>query len=87
MEVAWHCASASNSATYAAQGREMDAHFPGAQIQTCSSVQTAGHKDVRTTMQYQHPELEIVRDALNATQSHDDPVLFGRSTAHYDFVR
>jgi hypothetical protein len=23
-----------------------------------------------------HPELEIVRDALNATQFHDDPVLF-----------
>jgi site-specific recombinase XerD len=26
---------------------------------------TMGHKDVRTAMQYQHPELEIVRAALN----------------------
>jgi hypothetical protein len=48
---------------YAAQGREMEAHFPGAKIQTCSSVKTVGHKDVRTTMRYQHPELEIVRCA------------------------
>jgi integrase len=28
-----------------------------------------GHKDVRTAMRYQHPELDIVRDALNATQT------------------
>jgi hypothetical protein len=28
-------------------------------------MQTMGHKDVRTTMNYQHPEVEIVRAALN----------------------
>jgi integrase len=28
-------------------------------------MKTMGHKDVRTAMQYQHPELEIVRQALN----------------------
>jgi integrase len=28
---------------------------------------TMGHKDVRATMQYQHPDLEIVRAALNRT--------------------
>jgi len=28
-------------------------------------MKTMGHKDVRTAMQYQHPELEIVRAALN----------------------
>ena len=28
-------------------------------------MKTMGHKDVRTAMQYQHPELEIVRTALN----------------------
>jgi integrase len=32
-------------------------------------MKTMGHKDVRTTMRYQHPELDIVRDALNATQT------------------
>jgi hypothetical protein len=26
-----------------------------------------GHKDVKTAMQYQHPELDIVRTALNQT--------------------
>jgi integrase len=31
-------------------------------------MKTMGHKDVRTAMRYQHPELDIVRDALNATQ-------------------
>lgn len=30
-------------------------------------MKTMGHKDVRTAMQYQHPELEIVRAALNQT--------------------
>ncbi|HEX8924512.1 MAG TPA: site-specific integrase, partial [Terriglobales bacterium] len=32
-------------------------------------MKTMGHKDVKTAMQYQHPELEIVRDALNQTGS------------------
>jgi integrase len=32
-------------------------------------MQTMGHKDVKTAMQYQHPELEIVRAALNQTGS------------------
>jgi len=30
-------------------------------------MKTMGHKDVKTAMQYQHPELEIVRVALNQT--------------------
>jgi site-specific recombinase XerD len=30
-------------------------------------MKTMGHKDVKTAMQYQHPELEIVRAALNRT--------------------
>ena len=32
-------------------------------------MKTMGHKDVRTAMRYQHPELDIVREALNATQT------------------
>jgi hypothetical protein len=28
-------------------------------------MKVMGHKDVRTAMRYQHPELDIVRDALN----------------------
>ena len=28
-------------------------------------MRTMGHKDVKTAMQYQHPELEIVRAALD----------------------
>jgi site-specific recombinase XerD len=28
-------------------------------------MKTMGHKEVKTAMQYQHPELETVRDALN----------------------
>jgi integrase len=28
-------------------------------------MKTMGHKDVKTAMQYQHPELETVREALN----------------------
>jgi len=32
-------------------------------------MKTMGYKDVRTAMRYQHPELDIVRDALNATQT------------------
>ena len=32
-------------------------------------MKTMGHKDVKTAMQYQHPELEIVRAALNQTAS------------------
>jgi integrase len=36
-------------------------------------MRTMGHKDVKTAMQYQHPELEIVRAALDqdtAVESH-----------------
>ena len=32
-------------------------------------MKTMGHKDVRTAMRYQHPELDIVREALNAQQT------------------
>jgi integrase len=32
-------------------------------------MKTMGHKNVRTAMRYQHPELDIVRDALNATRT------------------
>jgi integrase len=32
-------------------------------------MKCTGHKDVRTAMRYQHQELDIVRDALNATQT------------------
>ena len=32
-------------------------------------MRTMGHKDVKTAMQYQHPELEIVRAALNQTEA------------------
>ena len=32
-------------------------------------MKTMGHKDVRTAMRYQHPELDIVREALNAPQT------------------
>ena len=28
-------------------------------------MKTMGHRDVKTAMKYQHPELEIVRAALN----------------------
>ena len=28
-------------------------------------MNTMGHKDVKTAMQYQHPEVEVVRQALN----------------------
>jgi len=30
-------------------------------------MRTMGHRDVRAAMQYQHPDLEIVRAALNRT--------------------
>jgi len=32
-------------------------------------MNTVGHKDVKTAMQYQHPELEIVRAALNQPEN------------------
>ena len=32
-------------------------------------MRTMGHKDVKSAMQYQHPELEIVRAALNQTEA------------------
>ena len=33
------------------------------------AMQTMGHKDVRTAMNYQHQEVEIVRAALNRRRS------------------
>jgi hypothetical protein len=36
-------------------------------------MKTMGHKDVRTAMGYQHPELEIVRAALNQTGPATEP--------------
>jgi integrase len=36
-------------------------------------MKTMGHKDAKTAMQYQHPELEIVRAALNQTGSATEP--------------
>ena len=36
-------------------------------------MKSMGHKDVKTAMQYQHPELEIVRAALNQTASATKP--------------
>jgi len=30
-------------------------------------MRTMGHRDVRAAMQYQHPDLDIVRSALNRT--------------------
>jgi hypothetical protein len=41
-------------------------------------MKTMGHKDVKTAMQYQHPELEIVRSALNQTGSATVPRVVGR---------
>jgi hypothetical protein len=32
-------------------------------------MKVMGHKDVRTAMRYQHPELDIVRNALNDLQT------------------
>ena len=32
-------------------------------------MKVMGHKDVRRAMRYQHPELDIVRDALNVPES------------------
>ena len=37
-------------------------------------MQTMGHVDVKTAMKYQHPELDIVRSALNDTQPSVPPV-------------
>ena len=33
-------------------------------------MKTMGHKDVKTAMRYQHPDLELVRAALNSGRSH-----------------
>jgi len=32
-------------------------------------MNTMGHKDVKTAMQYQHPEVEVVRQALHHNNS------------------
>jgi hypothetical protein len=37
--------------------------------ESASRDEDHGHKDVRTAMRYQHPELDIVREALNATHT------------------
>jgi len=31
-------------------------------------MKVMGHRDVKTAMKYQHPEVDIVRAALNQTQ-------------------
>jgi hypothetical protein len=36
-------------------------------------MRSMGHRDVRTAMHYQHPELEIVRAALDSDSSGDTP--------------
>jgi integrase len=38
-------------------------------------MKTMGHKDVKTAMQYQHPELEIVRQALNHNNSPEKQIV------------
>jgi hypothetical protein len=45
-------------------------------------MRTMGHKDVKTAMQYQHPELEIVRRALNLDNSVAKQVAIKTATAH-----
>jgi len=37
-------------------------------------MRTMGHKDEKTAMQYQHPELEIVRAALDRNSATDSRV-------------
>jgi hypothetical protein len=37
-------------------------------------MQTMGQVDVKTAMKYQHPELDIVRSALNDTEPGAPPV-------------
>ena len=37
-------------------------------------MKTMGHRDVKTAMQYQHPELEIVRAALDHDTGADNRV-------------
>jgi hypothetical protein len=37
-------------------------------------MRTMGHKDVKTAMQYQHPEPEIVRAALDLNTASDSGV-------------
>jgi hypothetical protein len=34
-------------------------------------VTTMGHKDVKTAMQYQHPEVEVVRQAINHNNNNE----------------
>jgi len=34
-------------------------------------MRTMGHRDVKTAMQYQHPELEVVRAALDYGMPND----------------
>jgi hypothetical protein len=48
-------------------------------------MQTMGHVDVKTAMKYQHPELDIVRSALNDTQPGAPPVgaQSDAATAHF----
>jgi hypothetical protein len=39
--------------------------FRGQPACLAAAMKTMGHKDVKTAMRYQHPEIEIVRTALN----------------------
>ena len=43
--------------------------FPDAPQFAAAVMKTMGHKDVRTAMRYQHPELDIVREALNTSRT------------------
>jgi hypothetical protein len=36
-------------------------------------MKTMGHRDVKTAMRYQHPELDIVRDALDYGTESETP--------------
>jgi len=69
-------ASASNSATYAAQGRENGRSFSRCQNSDLQQCEDRGPQGCSNDDAVSTPELEIVRDALNATQSHDDRMLF-----------
>lgn len=46
-------------------------------------MQAMGHVDVKTAMKYQHPELDIVRSALNDTEPGAPPTSTDPTTAHF----
>jgi len=47
----------------------MDVHKEAIVIAVLNVMKTMGHRDVRAAMQYQHPDLDIVRSALNRTNA------------------